>query len=92
MSVPHSLLEVVPSQPLSSRDDDYSRLELSGHLDLGPPQKPPHKPPPYDGRNIGWLHMVCCVCVLSIPLFFTDYENLAHVAHPDTGDYSNLKY
>jgi hypothetical protein len=66
----YSVLEAVHPQPTSSRVDDYSRLELTGHLDLGPPKKPsPYKRPTNK-----------------------DYENLAHVAHPDNGDYSNLQY
>ena len=32
---------------------------------------------------------VHCPCVSLDP---TDYENLAHVAHPGNGDYSNLQY
>ena len=34
-----------------------------------------------------WLRQ-CLFC--SLPL--ADYENLAHVAHPDEGDYSNLQH
>ena len=99
----HSMLEVVHSKPSASRDDDYSRLELTGHLDLPPPRKPPQ----YNGRNVGRQRTcsvcvcvcvrvcvcVCvCVCVFILSCFPTDYENLAHVAHPDTGDYSNLQH
>ena len=46
-----SVLEAVHPQPTSSRVDDYSRLELTGHLDLGPPKKPsPYKRPTNKGQ------------------------------------------
>ena len=44
----YSVLEVVHSQP-THRDGNYSRLDLTGHLDLSPPKKPP----PYHARRKG---------------------------------------
>jgi hypothetical protein len=70
-----SVLEAVHPQP-TGRGEEYSRLELTGHLDLpGPPNVPPKKPPPYGRQNKD-----------------IDYENLGHVAHPGTGEYSSLHY
>jgi hypothetical protein len=75
LSGDYSVLEAVHPQP-TGRGEEYSRLELTGHLDLpGPPNVPPKKPPPYGRQNKD-----------------IDYENLGHVAHPGTGEYSSLHY
>ena len=55
------MLEAVHPQSAEG-GEEYSRLELTGHLDLGPPKIPPKKPPPYGASRKG--KQVVCVCVL----------------------------
>jgi hypothetical protein len=59
LSGDYSVLEAVHPQP-TGRGEEYSRLELTGHLDLpGPPNVPPKKPPPYGRQNKGKQMVVC---------------------------------
>ena len=93
MSPASSVLEAVHPQP-TGREEDYSRLELTGSLNLGPPAVPPKKPPPYGSRNRKGKQMAVCGSVHDVSILpaDVDYENLGHVAHPGTGEYSSLHY
>ena len=57
-SVSLSVLEAVRPQP-AAREGDYSRLELTGQLDLGPPKKPPYSGRKARGKQCDGIHHVC---------------------------------